>query len=528
MAITKLLRIKESGGADKASHLKKNIFYICQDAKTSDGVWIGSNAGSTPGMICRTMVENKKMWGKEDGSQGFHYVLSFPPDSNVDEELAFQFAEDFCRELLHDDFYYVIAVHNDRSHMHVHITFDSVSKTDGMKFHSPKGDWEKRIQPITDRLCEKYHLPVLEYNEDRRGKNYGEWQHSRDSEKGKSAYFTWADIIRDDIDEAIHYSENYEGMLSYLRDHGYKVTRNVTFLSLLPEGAGRAFRTGRLGDGYAKDEIIQRIADKVHEPEIKYRYKTYGDRAVLREIIYAKIVCTPGWKMTPFQRQFWKRWNNTYFIRKPQSMSQEERLQRRQDILEINKLSAAISYMLEHDIDSVSKLSAKMESLHSERDAIKRRLSVCQTKYYKKQPFYYVGQCEKLKKEYQKNPSQDLEDRIQEFTRKVEETCPYEEAYENRMNVKKEMDEYRRILKDIKREIKIAEDVSRLYSQMEAPVRMKDQDISEDIYAGKRLSSKEENKMAGSKPEQDQRKKIKTTGKEMDDERRTDSKGIRD
>lgn len=48
-----------------------------------------------------------------------------------------------------------IALHNDRDHMHAHITFDSVSKNDGRKFHSPKGDWEKRIQPITDRICKR-------------------------------------------------------------------------------------------------------------------------------------------------------------------------------------------------------------------------------------------------------------------------------------------------------------------------------------------------------------------------------------
>ncbi|MCC8106062.1 MAG: relaxase/mobilization nuclease domain-containing protein [Clostridiales bacterium] len=424
MAVTKLLRIKEKAGANKSSHLQKNIFYICQDSKTGGGLWIGGNAGNTPGMIYRTMMENKKLWGKEDGSQGFHYVLSFAPDSPVDEELAFKIAEDFCRELLGDDFYYAIAVHNDREHMHVHITFDSVSKTDGMKFHSPKGDWEKRIQPITDRICEKYHLPTLEYDEERRGRNYGAWQHSQKTGTEKKDYYTWADIIRDDVDEAIHFSDSYEEFLSYLQEDGYKVTRNGSFLSLLPAGAGRAFRTGRLGNGYAKDEIIQRIADKVHEPEIEYRYKTYGNRAELREVIYAKIIRTPGWKMTPFQKQFWKRWNSTYFIRKPQRVGKEERQKNKQDILEVQKLSAAISYMLDHDIQSVADLDHRKEELLSERDAIERRLAVCSTKYYKKQPFYFVFQCEKLKAEYQKNPSPELEETIRELVSKVERICP--------------------------------------------------------------------------------------------------------
>lgn len=100
MAVTRLLRIKETKGNNRASHLKKNIFYICRDDKTGNGLWIGGNAGSTPDVIYWTMVENKKFWCKEDGSQAFHYMLSFPPDCGVDEATAFQIVEEFCGELL--------------------------------------------------------------------------------------------------------------------------------------------------------------------------------------------------------------------------------------------------------------------------------------------------------------------------------------------------------------------------------------------------------------------------------------------
>lgn len=44
-------------------------------------------------------------------------------------------AQEFIQELLGDRFYYAFAVHNNRNHMHVHITFDSVSKEDGYKSH---------------------------------------------------------------------------------------------------------------------------------------------------------------------------------------------------------------------------------------------------------------------------------------------------------------------------------------------------------------------------------------------------------
>ena len=123
------------------------------------------------------MMMNKNYWGKENGTQAFHYVLSFPPDLNIDETATYKITEEFCKELLGDSFYYCIAVHNDKDHMHAHVTFDSVSKLDGYKFHSPKGDWEKRIQPITDRICKKYEIPTLSYEkEDAKGMDYGSWE----------------------------------------------------------------------------------------------------------------------------------------------------------------------------------------------------------------------------------------------------------------------------------------------------------------------------------------------------------------
>ena len=51
MAVTRLLRIKETPGSNPAAHLKKNLFYICRPDKTADGLYIGGNAGVSPEII---------------------------------------------------------------------------------------------------------------------------------------------------------------------------------------------------------------------------------------------------------------------------------------------------------------------------------------------------------------------------------------------------------------------------------------------------------------------------------------------
>ena len=366
MAITKLLRLKESARGNKAAHLKHNLFYICDPDKCGGGVWIGGNAGTRPEIIYETMIENKKYWGKEDGSQGFHYVISFPPQLHVSEELAYQIAQDFAGELLGDRFYYAFAVHNDQHHMHVHITFDSVSKTDGLKYHSPKGDWEKKIQPITDRICRKYGLPSLEFTDEKKGKNYGQWKADKDNAINRDyGDVSWYDLIRDDIDTAIRMSNTFEDALTYLQEHGYEVHLGK-YLSLKPYGKDRAVRSSRLGEGYTIDEIKQRILfkEKNADPEEFIRYGLPGEIIAVFKI---KRQENPSWKMSEFQRRYYRRWHNSFLRNQPGKV---QPWKYNQDVVRIRRLSNAVKYMVDADIRDFDSLEEKWDSVQKEKKAL--------------------------------------------------------------------------------------------------------------------------------------------------------------
>lgn len=380
MAVTRLLRIKETPGNNPAAHLKKNLYYICRPDKTADGLYIGGNAGVSPEIIYDTMKQNKRLWGKESNlagncTQGFHYMLSFPPDCGISEETAYQIAQEFCAALLGERYFYAFAVHNDRSHIHTHITFDSVSKEDGAMFHSPKKDWERRIQPITDQLCQKYSLPTLQYDPagDRKGMQYADWQAGKRPEKPS---YRWYDIIRDDIDQAIHETDSYEAFLAWFRREHYAV-RDGKYLSLRPEGRERLVRTGRLGKGYGKQEICQRIQEK-GLIQVEYRYRTYGDRAAIKAVFYQKVQRAPHFKMTPFQKEFYRRWNNTYGIRKP---GRKQAWKYRKDILEVEKLSDALAYLIDQEIGTPEALQDRLEALEQEQQATRRQKDLLWKKY---------------------------------------------------------------------------------------------------------------------------------------------------
>ena len=378
MAITRLLRLKESKTGNPAQHLINNIRYICNPDKTEGGLWIGGNAGQEPATIISTMLRNKKVWNKQDGSQGFHYVISFPPDCQISEQTASEFADDFVQELLHGEFYYVTAVHNDRHHMHVHVTFDSVAMTDGMKYHSPKKDWESRIQPITDRLCRKYHLPVLEYEEEKKGVDYGEWRH-RNMDEPQTGW-TWFDVIRDDLEEGMSRADSLEDLIRFLLEEGYEV-RNGKYLSVRPPGRERAVRTGRLGEGYSKEDLIQRIRNRQVMRKDEIGARTYGNRVEIWNLFQDKKRRRRNWKLTPIQRQFYRRWYQTYFLRKP---GWNNAARYREDIIEINRIADALAYLVRHDINDASELQTRERDLKKTSEKLSDSIRRGRRQHYRK------------------------------------------------------------------------------------------------------------------------------------------------
>ena len=77
MAITKLFRIKERPQGDPGGRLHATLRYICNPEKSAV---IGGSAGRDAESAYAVMKRNKDYWYKTDGSQGFHYIISFPPE----------------------------------------------------------------------------------------------------------------------------------------------------------------------------------------------------------------------------------------------------------------------------------------------------------------------------------------------------------------------------------------------------------------------------------------------------------------
>ena len=492
MAITKLIRIKEKSHGDPGGGLKKALRYICNPEKAAV---VGGNAGHDAEGAYFLMKQNKEFWHKTDGSQGFHYILSFPPDCGIDANTAARVAEDFTEELLNGKYYYMYSVHTDHEHMHAHIVFDSVSAEDGLKFHSPKGDWEKRIQPITDKICERYGLPALDYGDATIGVDFGEWKSRKKRESRQTAgpeairspsrktantqsdpqwdaedfyshqpenrepYLSgWHDLIRDDIDEAILHSPTYSDFLKYMESLEYTV-RDGKYLSLKPKGRERAIRTLRLGRGYGREEIRQRIEYVRTHSFDENSFRAYGEMETVRRLLFVKVKTYGRWHMTAFQRTFYRRWRNTCLIRRPDFL---RRRGSRAEVMRLEELSENHQYLISEDIRTPDALKEKQFDLGNERKAVQSELSSISTQLYKSEVCRLLTERERLKSGGWLDA--DEEEKLGRIDEQITRIMPLDDALAYRDHLLEQRTECRSQMRDIKSKEKLFSNIGREFS----------------------------------------------------------------
>lgn len=359
MALTKLMHMKESGKKDPARHLKNGIAYIMKEVKTDNGRWIGGNAGTTAQEVFQTFMDTKTGYGKMYGRQGYHFVISFRED--VPPEKVYEIMGQFCREYLQDHYDYVYSVHTDTEHVHAHVIFNSVSRSTGLKYHYKKGDWEKYIQPVTDKICQEHGFEKFEY-EGGENVDYGEFLRQKEGKRN------WRKIVRQDIDRLIPKVNSIEELCKALILTGYQVRKgfsqkhNTPFLKLTPAGGRRAVRTYGLGRGYSMKELQDRIKDG--------KNPFYADFAARTP----RIKCSTfpaGWmKGTEAARRenFYPSAFQYYYIQrycKNTVLYQYQNTRNYNIVRETEKLEQYCRYLLRNRIRSEEELKERMNRLES-------------------------------------------------------------------------------------------------------------------------------------------------------------------
>ena len=199
------------------------------------------------------MRQTKEQWHKPGGVQGYHLVQSFAADE-VTPELAHRIAKELADRVLGGRYEYVIGTHLNTGHIHSHIVWNSVSWIDGKKYHSNGKSYVTQIRAVSDELCRKYKLSVIDTeNSNHVAKPYAEWLAEKNNRP------TWRTAIRQDVDDAIRQSLTWRQFLTVLDRKGYEVRMGRKYPVLRPPGKERFVRFKTLGKRYTPEAIRTRI-----------------------------------------------------------------------------------------------------------------------------------------------------------------------------------------------------------------------------------------------------------------------------
>lgn len=209
--------------------------------------------GCTVESAFEDMRRVKQMWHKEKGVQGFHLVQSFAPGETT-PELAHRIGLELAERLLRGKFQAVVSTHLNTKCIHNHIVWNSVSMEDGKKYRSNQKTYVTQVRKLSDGLCQKYHLSVIDTKRsERSARPYAQWLAEQN---GKP---TWKTPIRQDIDRAVSLALTWKQFLRILEEWGYTINRNRKYITLKPPGDDRTVRFKTLGWQYTPEALQRRI-----------------------------------------------------------------------------------------------------------------------------------------------------------------------------------------------------------------------------------------------------------------------------
>ena len=243
----------------KADSLEAAIDYAMNRTKTEQAVF-EDTIGCTNENAYEDMVATKKRFHKTGGVAGYHLVQSFA-EGEVTPELAHLIGQELADRLLKGQYEVVITTHLNTRHYHNHIVWNSVSMADGRKYHSNAKSYYTEIRKISDDLCRKYGLSIIE-SDQKKSIPYVQW---KAEQEGKP---TWRTAIRLDIRESVQESYSWSQFLKEMEKRGYTWKLNRKYISLKAPGMERYIRLRSLGKGYGEAEI----REKILRPKIQQVY----------------------------------------------------------------------------------------------------------------------------------------------------------------------------------------------------------------------------------------------------------------
>ncbi len=232
-------------------------------------------------------IEINRFYGKNNAVKdvkAHHYIISFDPTDNITMEEALAFGKEWL-SVFAPGHQAVIAAHPDGHHgsknMHVHIVFNSVRKYAGVqeKWHYKPCEWKQGCKHRSTgrmmhnakkwvmRRCliqgyEQVDLLTKKHRDD----YWVEKRLMKSNAKDGIGATSNKEIIRNTIDKFIPAVKSFEQLVECLTNiYGWNIRVTDKTVTFTMQDMKRGVRGNKLGDGYGKAELIERIDIAVKE-----------------------------------------------------------------------------------------------------------------------------------------------------------------------------------------------------------------------------------------------------------------------
>ncbi len=278
MATTKLFAIKTTE--------VKALAYIANPEKTDGGRLIFTYGCSpNPAQASRDFDAVRAGGTGLNTVLSQHLIQSFKP-GEITPERALEVGKELCEKFLKGEYQYFLAVHTDKAHTHLHVIFNNVSRENGRTFETNMNQgklkeraWKKLID-LSDEVCRRHHLAVIDHPEQTKGKSHWEWDMNRQG-------LSWKAKLKYTIDQVVKASEDFDDFLRKCAEYSVLVEYNpdhkIDLKFMLAEQKERnprakMTRARTLGWFYETQQIKDRIAQyhgvMIYTPRTKVRVLT--------------------------------------------------------------------------------------------------------------------------------------------------------------------------------------------------------------------------------------------------------------
>ena len=185
------------------------------------------------------------------GRVALHGIVSLPVGESGKENAGklMMLVDDLLEEIF-PDHQAIYAVHTNTENLHVHFVVNTVA-LNGRKIHMDHNFMSKVFDPYLNKLARQYGFsPNMTWEEEK--------------EPDEIKFSDRVIRLRQAVDTAIEWSDDFDSFLHNLRSQGIKVNCGK-YLSLRMEGMPRAIRSFRLGNRYTIDAIRDRLLVKREE-----------------------------------------------------------------------------------------------------------------------------------------------------------------------------------------------------------------------------------------------------------------------